>query len=125
MSTPFPPNSISRVSVVNGQWGLPSGGQWNCPLAANRIARSSVGEWRYPLSGGGLGVARGPSGAGWALLGFSFKYRIFCSIYCSFGNVEYIMMSHGCRCERRRAAGRGSLRVRAEAAAGLREGRRL
>jgi hydroxymethyl cephem carbamoyltransferase len=24
---------------VNGQWDLPSGGQWNCPLAVNRTAR--------------------------------------------------------------------------------------
>ena len=25
--------------LVKGQWDLPSGGQWNCPLVANRTAR--------------------------------------------------------------------------------------
>ena len=36
---------------------LPSGGQQNCPLAARCSARRSVGQWRHPLSGGGLGEA--------------------------------------------------------------------
>ena len=34
---------------------LPGGGQQFCPLAARCSARRLVGQWRHPLSGGGLG----------------------------------------------------------------------
>ena len=41
---------------------LPSGGQRFCPLAANSSAHRSVGQWRHPLSGGGLGEADAVTG---------------------------------------------------------------
>ena len=41
---------------------LPGGGQQNCPLAARCSARRSVGQWRHPLSGGGLGEADAVAG---------------------------------------------------------------
>ncbi len=55
---------------VNGQWDLPSGGhvelpvggQQNCPVVAGCSARSSVGQWRHPLAGGGLGEADAVAG---------------------------------------------------------------
>ena len=51
--------------VGSAQWRpaeLPSGGQQNCPLAARCSARSSVDQWRHPLSGGGLGEADAVTG---------------------------------------------------------------
>ena len=52
---------------------LPSRGQQNCPAVARCSARSSVGQWRHPLAGGGLGEADAvagiwidwPDGHGW------------------------------------------------------------
>ena len=49
----------------SAQWRtaeLPVGGQQNCPFVANRFALGSVGEWRHPLSGGGLGEADAVAG---------------------------------------------------------------
>ena len=51
--------------VGSAQWRtaeLPSRGQQNCPFVANRFAHSSVGQWRHPLSGGGLGEADAVAG---------------------------------------------------------------
>ncbi len=51
--------------VGSAQWRtveLPTGGQQNCPFVANRFARGSVGQWRHPLSGGGLGEADAVAG---------------------------------------------------------------
>ena len=54
---------------VKGQQDLPRGGQWNCPVVANRIARwwpgvlpGGLGEWSHPLAGGGLGEADAVAG---------------------------------------------------------------
>ena len=41
--------------AVNGRWDLSGGGRSDCPVAARCSARSSVGRWHLPLSGGGLG----------------------------------------------------------------------
>ena len=41
---------------------LPSRGQQNCPFVANRFARRLVGQWRHPLSGGGLGESDAVAG---------------------------------------------------------------
>ena len=41
---------------------LPSCGQQNCPFVADRFAHCSVGQWRHPLSGGGLGEADAVAG---------------------------------------------------------------
>ena len=43
---------------------LPTGGQQFCPVAAIRVACGSVGQWRHPLSGGGLGEADAVAGGG-------------------------------------------------------------
>ena len=51
--------------VGSAQWRtveLPSRGQQNCPFVANRFARGSVGQWRHPLAGGGLGEADAVAG---------------------------------------------------------------
>ena len=51
--------------VGSAQWRtaeLPAGGQQNCPFVANRTARGSVGQWRHPLAGGGLGEADAVAG---------------------------------------------------------------
>ena len=51
--------------VGSAQWrtaDVPAGGQQNCPLVASRVAHSSVGQWRHPLSGGGLGEADAVAG---------------------------------------------------------------
>ena len=41
------PCAVLASSYVNGQWDLPSGGQQNCPVVANRTARS----WPTELPG--------------------------------------------------------------------------
>ena len=51
--------------VGSARWrtvGLPVRGQQNCPVVARCSARSSVGQWRYPLAGGGLGEADAVAG---------------------------------------------------------------
>ncbi len=51
--------------VGSAQWRtveLPVGGQQNCPVVARCSARSSVGQWRHPLAGGGLGEADAVAG---------------------------------------------------------------
>ena len=51
--------------VGSAQWRtveLPVRGQQNCPVVARCSARGSVGQWRYPLAGGGLGEADAVAG---------------------------------------------------------------
>ena len=57
--------AVCQWPVGSAQWRtveLPGGGQQNCPLAARCSARGSVGQWRHPLSGGGLGEADAVAG---------------------------------------------------------------
>ena len=51
--------------VGSAQWRtveLPVRGQQNCPVVARCSARGSVGQWRHPLAGGGLGEADAVAG---------------------------------------------------------------
>ena len=68
--------------VGSAQWrtvGLPVRGQQNCPVVARCSARSSVGQWRYPLVGGGLGEAD-------AVAGFASWYGNDC--FCHAGDID-------------------------------------
>ena len=56
---------LCQWPVGSAQWRtaeLPGGGQQNCPFVANRTARGSLGQWRHPLAGGGLGEADAVAG---------------------------------------------------------------
>ena len=56
---------VCQGPVGSARWrtvGLPVRGQQNCPVVARCSARSSVGQWRYPLAGGGLGEADAVAG---------------------------------------------------------------
>ena len=62
--------AVRRVLLCQGpvgsaQWRtveLPVRGHQNCPVVAGCSARRSVGQWRHPLAGGGLGEADAVAG---------------------------------------------------------------
>ena len=56
------PSRNSETLVLMASGICPVAASRNCPAAARRSARSSVGQWRHPLSGVGLGEADAVTG---------------------------------------------------------------